>query len=158
MTEICPETLCELAIEALERTAFVVAEQADEDFLDELPECEWYTRIQYTGPQSGCVYLAGSTGFLVVLSASLLGVDAEDVNVEGEGLDALREMTNIVGGSIVTRLGGDHCELSLGLPEAVSHERAQERTSESQTCVLDAEGERLEIVWVPGAEIDSKAA
>jgi CheY-specific phosphatase CheX len=158
MSTIHSDTLCELAIAALERTAFVVAEPADEDFADDLPDCEWYSCIEYSGPQAGSIYLAGSTGFLLELAASLLGVDAEEVVAEKEGLDALREMTNIIGGSVVTRLGGDHCELSLGLPAVVSKDVASKHNSETITSTLDAEGERLEIYWVPGTNTESKAA
>jgi len=157
MSSINPESIANLTIEALERTAFVVAELADDDFVDDLPSCDWYTRIEYTGPQSGVVYLAGSTGFLQELAASLLGVDAESVQAEGEGLDALREMTNIVGGSIVTTLGGDHCKLSLGLPSRADGADIVS-TAGTQRCILDAEGERLEVIWAPAEQSDSKAA
>jgi len=157
VNDINPESLANMAIEALERTAFVVAELADEDFVDELPNCEWYTRIEYTGPQSGAVYLAGSTGFLLELAASLLGVDADSVQAESEGLDALHEMTNIVGGSVVTTLGGDHCQLSLGLPSRVDASDIGDSAG-TQRCILDAEGERLEVVWAPAEQSESKAA
>lgn len=157
MSELNAERLGELAIDALERTAFVVAEPADEDFLDELPGCDWYSSINYSGPEAGTVILAGSTGFLVELAASLLGVCAEDVKTEGEGLDALREMTNIVGGSVVTVLGGTHCKLSLGLPEVVDSS-AVNTGDMFEHCILDAEGERLDIYWLPSTESSSKAA
>lgn len=157
MNDINPESLANLAIEALERTAFVVAELADEDFVDDLPSCEWYTRIQYTGPQCGAIYLAGSTGFLLELAASLLGVDADSVQAEQEGLDALHEMTNIVGGSVVTTIGGDHCELSLGLPSRAEASDIGDIAG-MQRCILDAEGERLEVTWAPVEQSESKAA
>lgn len=157
MSDLNTDRLGELAIEALERTAFVVAEPADEDFLDELPECDWHSKIEYTGPESGSVILSGSTGFLVELASSLLGVCAEDVKTDGEGLDALREMTNIVGGSVVTVLGGVHCKLSLGLPEVIDSS-AVSADCACVHCILDAEGERLDIYWIPSTESNRKAA
>lgn len=158
MSELNAETLGQLATDALERTAFMVAEPADEDFLDELPSCDWYTCIEYTGPESGTVYLAGSTGFLVELAASLLGVDSEDVQTEGEGLDALREMTNIVGGSVVTVLGGTHCKLSLGLPSVIEKAALPTDAANKEHCILDAEGERLDVFWIPTTASGAKAA
>ncbi|RNC81446.1 MAG: chemotaxis protein CheX [Phycisphaera sp.] len=157
MNDLNTERLGKLAIEALERTAFVVAEPADEDFLDELPECDWHTKIEYSGPESGTVILSGSSGFLVELASSLLGVCAEDVRTDGEGLDALREMTNIVGGSVVTVLGGAHCKLSLGLPEVVDSSAVSDGST-CVHCILDAEGERLDIYWIPKTESSSRAA
>ena len=156
MSELNNDNLGEMAIQALERTAFVSAEQADADFLDELATCEWFTRIRYSGPSTGEVYLAGSPGFMLGLASSLLGVEVEDVSIEKEGLDALRELTNIVGGSVVSALGGDHCKLSLGLPEVVS--RNDFPGAGGQHCVLDAEGERLEIYWKPAQGSGAKAA
>lgn len=151
------DMLSEMAIEALERTAFVSAEPADQDFLDELDPCEWFTRIRYTGPVNGSVYLAGSPGFMLGLASSLLGVEIEDVSIEKEGMDALRELTNIVGGSVVSALGGDHCKLSLGLPEIIEQSEFPADTT-GEHCVLDAEGERLEIFWEPAQAADSRAA
>lgn len=158
MSELNAVTLGQLATEALERTAFMVAEPADEDFLDELPSCDWYSSIEYTGPESGTVYLAGSTGFLVELAASLLGVDSEDVQTEREGLDALREMTNIVGGSVVTVLGGTHCKLSLGLPSVIDNSTIPTKAANKEHCILDAEGERLDVFWIPNTASAAKAA
>lgn len=157
MNSLTPESLADMTIDALERTAFVVAEPADEDFLDELPETEWYSRIEYSGPDAGTVYLAGSTGFLIELASSLLGVEPEDICPDREGLDALREMTNIVGGSVVHDLGGAHCKLSLGLPALISRDEYRGASCESR-CVLDAEGERLEVVWSPRVKSEQKAA
>ncbi|GAB5495205.1 MAG: hypothetical protein Phyf2KO_02850 [Phycisphaerales bacterium] len=157
MSDLNTDMLGQLAIEALERTAFVVAEPADEEFLDELPGCDWYTSIEYSGPEAGTVFLSGSTGFLVELAASLLGVDADEVNTESEGLDALREMTNIVGGSVVTVLGGTHCKLSLGLPTVVGRNDLPEE-NDCEHCILDAEGERLDIFWISKNSSDTKAA
>ncbi len=157
MSEFNQDRLGELAIEALERTAFVAAEPADTEFLDELSSCEWFTRIRYTGPISGWVYLAGSRGFMLGLASSLLGVEVEDVTIEKEGLDALRELTNIVGGSVVSALGGDHCKLSLGLPEVIES-GAFPSGGAGEHCVLDAEGERLELFWQPAEASDAQAA
>ena len=78
MSDFNQDMLGEMAIEALERTAFVSAEPADKEFLDELEPCEWYTRIRYTGPVNGTVYLAGSAGFMLGLASSLLGVEVEE--------------------------------------------------------------------------------
>lgn len=157
MSDFNQDMLGDMAIEALERTAFVSAEPADKEFLDELEPCEWYTRIRYTGPVNGTVYLAGSSGFMLGLASSLLGVEVEDVTIEKEGLDALRELTNIVGGSVVSALGGDHCKLSLGLPEVVESGEFPSAT-EGEHCVLDAEGERLEVYWLPADGSNVKAA
>ena len=158
MNEINATTLADLTIDALERTAFVVAEPAEEEFMDDLAECEWGANIKYSGPQVGQVYLSASTGFILELAASILGTDVDEVTVEIEGQDALREMSNIVGGSIVSELGGDRCELSLGLPGLVKLSDMPKFGENAVRCILDSDGERLDVIWVPEATSASKAA
>lgn len=151
-------TLANLTIEALERTAFVVAEPAEEDFMHELADCEWAAKIEYSGPLAGQVYLSASTGFLLELAASILGTDTDEVSAETEGQDALREMSNIVGGSVVSELGGERCELSLGLPSVLDLSEMPNFGDNAVRCILDSDGERLDVIWVPVAASQSKAA
>jgi CheY-specific phosphatase CheX len=137
-----PSRLATLAIEALERTAFVLADPAERP--EALPEAEIAAEIRFHGPESGRVGLHASRAFARNLAASLLGCDAAEIRDE-QADEALRELANIVAGSVLSSLGGDDCRFSLGLPETILPESALRDGSGATRCILDAEGERLEI-------------
>jgi len=145
MNEFSADRLAEMVIAALERTAFVLAEPADADRVKSLPAPAHAAVIRYTGPKSGSVRLEATDGFLREVASSLLGVEPDEVNVEKDGLDVIRELANIVGGSVILELGGDACPFSLGLPEVV----AVSGSAGSSDCVchIESDGEHLRVVW-----------
>lgn len=92
--------------------------------------------------------LAGTEGFLRELAASLLGAEPEEVNVESQGGDALKEMANMVGGSIIMALSGGACEYSLGLPELVANGDAPGASGgASAQCTVTTECGTLRVLW-----------
>ena len=92
MTMLTSQKIADFVIEALERTAFVLAEAIDAGQATSLPAPSKYSRISYIGPTSGNVYLAASEGFIRELAASILGVEPEDVDPSNEGEDAITEL------------------------------------------------------------------
>jgi CheY-specific phosphatase CheX len=132
------DTLARLVTDALERTAFVMADPCDDP--DRLPPADTFAQIDFRGPESGAVDLRASRAFARNLAASLLGTDASEIT-DAQAEEALRELANIVGGSVITALGGDDCRFSLGLPALGNHPPDANATC----CTLDAEGERLEV-------------
>lgn len=137
-TDLTPNTLARLVVDALERTAFVLADPCDDP--EQLPPADTFARIEFRGPTDGCVELLASRSFARNLAASILGADASDVS-DLQSEEALRELANIVGGSVITALGGSDCRFSLGLPQLGRAEAAGDNTA----CILDAEGARLEV-------------
>jgi hypothetical protein len=132
------DTLARLVTNALERTAFVLADPCDTP--EQLPPADTFAQIDFSGPESGGVDLRASRAFARNLAGSLLGVDASEIT-DAQAEEALRELANIVGGSVITALGGDDCRFSLGLPALGNHTPDLNATQ----CTLDAEGERLEV-------------
>jgi CheY-specific phosphatase CheX len=147
MTMINGTTLADMTINMLERTAMVLAEPAADG--DEHPPATRYARITYRGPSWGTLVLGATDGFLRELAASLLGVDTAEVNIDTHGGDALKEMANIVGGSMILALSGDACEYSLGLPElmATKDGSRQGGGAASAECIVIAEGGALRVYW-----------
>jgi len=131
------DTLARLAIDALERTAFVLADPCDAP--ESLPSADVFAQIEFHGSEHGGVDLCASRGFTRNLASSILGCDAAEVT-DAQGDEALRELANILGGSVIYALGGEKCTFSLGLPRLGSSGEAN-----GPSCTLDAEGERLEI-------------
>ena len=157
MSNLTSENLAGLVIDALERTAFVLADPVDEEGREELPQADHFARINYSGPANGSVFLAASSGFLQELAASMLGVEPEEIDND-QGQDALTETTNIVGGLVTLHLGGSDRCLTLGLPSAVEAAEIPAPGHGQIRCWLDAEGERLEVIWAPDIQTTAAAA
>ena len=147
MIMLTSQKISDFVIEALERTAFVLAEAIDSDQATSLPQPSKFSRISYIGPTGGFVYLAASEGFVCELAASILGVEHEDVDPSNEGEDAITELTNIVGGSVILELGGEKCEYSLRLPELIEASELPKTDNNTQVCYVESEGELLKVIW-----------
>lgn len=155
MNNLTPDRLAELTAKALERTAFMMADPVTLD-PDVFATANRSAIIRYNGPQSGVVTLHTTDDFLRGLAANLLGLEPEAIDLASYGEDAIKELTNIVGGSVILELGGRDCTYSLGLPQLSppSHVACQA----SPTCSLDCEGHMLFVTWEPGAACESLAA
>ncbi len=149
MNPINATRLADMTISVLERTAMVLAEPAEEGRAH--APASRFARIRYSGPTSGELVLGASEGFLRELASSLLGVDPLEVDVDAQGRDALKEMANIVGGSVVLDLGGESGAYSLGFPE-ITHEPTTDapEPARSARCTVTAEGEPLRVWWREG--------
>ncbi len=148
MTPVDQDTLRTIITDALERTAFVIADPCDDGDEDALPTPTRHARIRYTGPEAGGLEVSATDGFLVELASSLLGVEPDEVRADAEGLDALRELANILGGSALLAIGSETKPYSLGLPEIID---APSALPPAVACVLESEGETLRVAWFPGA-------
>ena len=158
MSQLTSQRIGQLVIEALERTAFVLAETVDAGKAAHLPKPSHFSRIVYTGPTQGEVFLSASDGFVRELTSSMLGVEPEDVDAEIEGQDAIKELVNIVGGSTILELGGADCQYSLRLPELLDGTSAPEPGDNGAACFVESEGELLKVVWRPMDSSQSAAA
>lgn len=155
MNQLTADRLSELTTCALERTAFVLAEQADDQSASAMNPVTHVAKIKYSGPSSGEVFIGASEGFLRELASSLLGVEPEEIDPQSHGQDALQELANIIGGSIILELGGEDCRFSLGLPELTSVDAVP---AAGCACVLDSEGERLDVRWCADVAPAAQAA
>lgn len=153
MNQINPDRLAELVTQALERTCFMVSDPSDEAAAAEHGHdfCHC-ARIAYTGPSAGHVLVAASEGFIEELACSLLGCEPDEIDPEVEGRDAIKELANIMGGSVILELGGDNCEYRLGLPEPA---KPLAFTTGAQ-CYIESAFGTLRVYWAPDAP--SKAA
>ncbi len=158
MSQLTSQRIAQLVIDALERTAFVLAEPVDAERAAELPAVTCFSRIFYTGPDQGQMFLAASEGFVRELVSSLLGVEPEDVDPVSQGRDGIKELANIVGGSTILELGGAECEYSLNLPELVEAPETPEPGDRGAACFVESEGELLKVIWRPSDPSQSVAA
>ena len=158
MSQLTSQRIAQLVIEVLQRTAFVLAEPVDAERAAELPAVTCFSRIFYTGPDHGQLFLAASEGFVRELASSLLGVEPEDVDPVSQGQDVIKEMANIVGGSTILELGGVDCQYSLKLPELVDAPEMPAPGTRGAECFVESEGELLKVIWRPSDPSRSAAA
>jgi hypothetical protein len=117
MSPMNENALSELVVEALERMAFLIVDACDAEDLPGPFDPTRRARIAITGVQDGTVWLDADDGFVCELAAGLLGCDSDEVDPDTTGREALSELANIVGGSVVVALGGQDENYRLGLPE-----------------------------------------
>ncbi len=151
MMTINEQTLTDATITALERTAMVLAEPSAVS--NGHAPVTRFARIVYSGPSRGTLILGATDQFLRDLAASLLGVEADEVSVEVQGTDALKEMANILGGSVILAMSGETCEYSLGLPEiiAVAEMPKTQDVCGSAECTVVADDGVLRVLWTQDA-------
>lgn len=155
MNALTSERVGELVTEALERTAFVLVDTIEGDADDEF-QPTMYSMIGFRGLANGSVLLAADDDFAAELASSMLGVEPEDVDPSTEGKDALNELANIVGGSIMIDLGGEHENYEYGLPQSLTDEQLPEATEGMVKSLLQSEMGLLEVTWLP--EVASRSA
>lgn len=158
MTSLTSERISELVVEALERTAFVLVDDVDVERAGELPSPTHCVKISFSGAATGDVFLAASEGFVVELASSILGVEPDEVDSAQEGADAISELTNIVGGSIILELGGDQNYIHYGLPMPIESDQLPDIADDTARCFLECDDELLTVFWIPIAEDVSAAA
>ncbi len=148
MNTIDSNQLRMLLSESLERTAFVIVDPVEEDEISGLAPVDFHASIGYAGPSSGHVYLSASTGFLTELASSILGCEPDEVRLESEGMDALTELANIVGGCVIVAIGGEQTPYALELPHTIA---SLPDTAGGVSCTVESMGERLTVTWCADA-------
>jgi hypothetical protein len=151
MTNFSSEFLAEATVSALERTAMVLAELADD--VDDHEPATAFARIAYSGPSKGALTLAATEGFMRELASSLLGVEPDEVEVDVQGIDALKEMANILGGSVIVAMSGESCDFSLGLPGIVTESDVPVAgdPSAQTACTVTTDDGVLRVTWTRDA-------
>lgn len=161
MRSLTPNALAGLVLDALERTAFVLAEPAA-DGAAGAATAPWYvSRVDFAGPQCGRVVLAASDGFARELAAGLLGIEPEEVDPGQQGRQAIDELANILGGSVVLALGGDEQPFRLGLPAPADAATIDECRRSSIRAGVVSEFGTLDVCVLPRAsagEVDLRQA
>jgi len=148
------DRLGELVVDALERTAFLIVDACDEEDLPGPFRIQRRARIAITGMGDGTVWLDADDGFVCELAAGLLGCDSDEVDAATTGREALTELANIVGGSVVVALGGEDREYRLGLPESFDADAesapATGTAPGSVRALLASDEGAIAVSWCPG--------
>jgi len=115
--DIDPNELMEMVTDALDCIAFMTV--APERRIEH-QSTNIYTNVSFAGEEvTGTVSVAVDSGFAKELAAGFLASDEDEVDEATESLEAVLELTNIVGGQVIGALGSESREILIGLPERV---------------------------------------
>lgn len=155
MSQMNENALIQLVVEALERMAFLIVDACDAEDLPGPFEPTRRARIFIDGPLSGIVWLEADDGFVCELAAGLLGCDFDEVEAATTGREALSELANIVGGSVVVGLGGEYEKYRLGLPELLDETSeatpalGAEADADAVRTLLASDEGAITVCWAP---------
>ncbi len=134
------DELAQLAMNALEATAFVITDRLPE--VSEEP-LDYHSMINVHDEEANIwLVLSATAGFLEELASSMLGLEPDEIDRHVEGPQALSEFANILGGEVVMALGGAERCFQMSLPEMAS---AGELPETPTLCELDSMGERFRV-------------
>jgi hypothetical protein len=137
MLEIAAQTMTRV----LEAAAFIFTDRmgdGDKPALD-----TWQAEgvsLRFSGKPSGIVHMWVSNGFARCVAANMLGIDQESGAAQEKGLDALKEMLNMIVGNFLTAAFGEALVFELGLPEKTSPAFMEKHYNSKSSLWLQAEG------------------
>ncbi len=115
MSETKTATLREIFSETLANLAFMFTD--DDIPFDPADEAWFETSIRYNGPRAGELRLLCDRAFMTSLAGNLLGIEPDDPEADVKGVDAVKELMNILCGQLVTDFHGSDAVFNLSIPE-----------------------------------------
>ena len=110
------EELCDVFTTVADTMAYMFAERATADELPDSVDDAVESMISFSGPQNGSMLLALPKEMCVELAASALGVGRDDPDIAEKGIDAVKEMLNVICGNMLTRIAGSKPVFDLSVP------------------------------------------
>lgn len=137
----------------LEETAYL--------FTDEIEECdipdvqEWEAEgvklffTEHNGTRCGAVHLWVTKGFASLAASNMLGIDEDDEQAIEKGMDALREILNVILGNLLTEVYGEEPVFDINLPTSLGPEHLEEDFDANYSVWLEAEDNPVFFVFRP---------
>ena len=111
-----------VSVRILEDAAFLFVDQMQEG---NRPDGNWSpagAELHWGGPSRGTMRVWMEPAFLAVLSANMLGIEEDDPSAAKAGIDAMREVLNMVVGNSLTEAWGPGPVFDLEIPEDANSE------------------------------------
>jgi len=134
-------TLAGVIGRVFEDAAFVFTDVLDES--DKPAAGEWDAEgveLTFSGHCTGTLRMWAGRGFACYAAANMLGIDEEAEGAREKGMDALKELLNIVVGNYLPEVYGDKPVFELGLPRKLPPERLEQDMNDPAGVWLEAEG------------------
>jgi Chemotaxis phosphatase CheX len=96
--------------------------------------------LRFFGSPGGQLRMWVGKGFACYAAANMLGLDADSDDARRKGMDALKELLNMIVGNFITAAYGDKPVFELGLPEKISPDLMEKDFSNPDAIWLGAEG------------------
>ena len=119
------EIMYEVAIDTLEKLAFLFAFPGDERGGPD--DSMVAGKISFTGPFSGTMIMTISIEVLQELTANMLGLDDGEETTEKHRSDALKETMNVICGNFLPAVAGNDLIFDIGVPEVLSSDQEFEK-------------------------------
>lgn len=110
------EELCSVFEKVTETMAYMFAERAAVRGLPNFEGEAVESAISFSGPRNGSMVLAVPKDMCVELAASVLGVERDDVDIAEKGIDAIKELLNVICGNVLTEIAGSEPVFNLSMP------------------------------------------
>lgn len=96
--------------------------------------------LQFFGVPAGELHMWVSKGFACYAAANMLGLDDGSDEARKKGIDALKELLNMIVGNFITAAFGDKPVFDLGLPKDLTKEVMVRDFANANAIWLEAEG------------------
>lgn len=137
----------------LEETAYLFTDEIDESEVPDIANWEAEgVKLHFTehnGVRLGAVHLWVSKGFASLAASNMLGVDEDDALAAEKGMDALREILNVVLGNLLTEIYGEDPVFDITLPTDLSSDHITEDINADYSVWLEAEDNPVYFVFKP---------
>ncbi len=143
------ESLCE----TMETTAFIFTLPMEDKL--PVPESSILARMKFSGPHSGTLELLAGTDTAAMIAANIMGVDQNEIDGPGKGIDALKELLNTTCGIFLPQIAAtDDDVFDVTVPEAETFETAEQWNDfvgQKNVTVLDADAYPMAVrlIYVP---------
>lgn len=96
--------------------------------------------LMFDGEWSGEFHLWANSGFTAQAAANMLGIDENGDLARSKGLDAMKELLNMITGNFLTAVYGDIPKFEQGLPVSLSKESFKSDAKKDTAILLEVEG------------------
>jgi len=135
------EKIVEVIGRILSESAFIFVDPIEEENIPAIDQWEPEgVSLSFSGYKSGMLSLCACDDFLRNAAANMLGIDEESDDAGVKGMDALKEILNIIVGNLLTALYGTEEEFDLGIPQKLSSESIITDYKKENAIWLEAEG------------------
>lgn len=124
MNTVSAETFGDLVALALERMAFVITEPLEQTPAEVLVKAAAHAAIDATGAEHYVVCVSATPGMVREVASGMMGMDADEIDVDDHGRATVAELANILGGELIMLLTSGDSQMSLALPRDVDDDEA----------------------------------
>jgi len=135
------ETLAKVAGRVLEDAAFIFTDNLDESCRPAADS--WIAEgvsLDFSGQVTGELHMWAADGFARYAAANMLGIEEDSDGARQKGMDALKEILNMIVGNFLTEQYGQKKIFNLGLPRQLPPDGCWQDCERAHALWLEAEG------------------